>query len=272
MELSLSQAKPIPFQVESTDRLSFAIQRLSQGGIQLVLLDLMLPDSEGLDTFLKVRAQAAVPVVVLTGVADEGMAVKAVHSGAQDYLVKGQVTQELLVRALRYAVERHGLQEELRSLSLVDDLTGLNNRRGFLTLAKQQIKLADRTKRALLVLFADLDRMKWINDTFGHLEGDSALIEVGTIFKETFRYSDIVARYGGDEFATMAIEYTAETDELLISRLKRNLDIHNARPNRRYKLSLSVGTARYDPNQPISMEDLLAKADAAMYEQKRKST
>ncbi len=258
------------FEIEQAESLSEGLKRLSQGGIGLVLLDLGLPDSDGFDTFQKVHGQfPRVPVVVLTGFDDERLALRTVQEGAQDYLVKGQVHRNELVRALRYAVERHRLEEQLRNLSLVDELTGLHNRRGFLTLAAQQLKVADRTKRALLLLFADLDQMKWINDTFGHPEGDRALQETAAALKKTFRSSDIVARYGGDEFAVLAIEYAPVSDQVVRIRLQTNLDSLNADQGRRYPLSLSLGTTRYDPNQPLSLEELIAQADRSMYEEKR---
>ncbi len=262
--------KNTPFNLETADRLSSGLKRLAEGGIGLVLLDLGLPDAQGLETFSRIRSQVPrLPIVVLTGLDDERIAIKTVQEGAQDYLVKGQVSRTDLIRALRYAIQRHELQEELRSLSLVDEMTGLHNRRGFMTLAAQQLKLADRTKRASLLIFADLDQMKWINDHLGHAEGDRALIEVTEVLKETFRGSDIIARYGGDEFVILAIEYSAASDELVMGRLKKNLDHHNAQPSRRYKLDLSIGTARYDPEAPTSLEDLITQADAAMYRQKR---
>lgn len=157
---------------------------------------------------------------------------------------------------------------ELRSLSLVDDLTGLYNRRGFLFLAQQQVKIADRMKRGMLILFADVDDMKRINDTLGHREGDLALIETATILKETFREADIIARIGGDEFAVLTVEARKDSVEILRTRLQENLDARNAKGDPHYKLSISVGIARYDAESPCSIGDLLAQADALMYEQK----
>ena len=113
-------------------------------------------------------------------------------------------------RLRRQTLLREKLEEELLSLSITDPLTGLHNRRGFLSLAEQQLKLSDRNKRGMQLYFADLDGLKWINDTLGHEEGDKALIEAATVFKETFRTSDIIARLGGDEYAALAIDITEE--------------------------------------------------------------
>ena len=109
-------------------------------------------------------------------------------------------------RLRRQTVLREKFEEELLSLSIKDPLTGLHNRRGFLSLAEQQLKLSARNKRGVLLYFADLDGLKWINDTLGHQEGDNAIIEIATILKEASRESDIIARLGGDEYAVLAID------------------------------------------------------------------
>ncbi len=165
--------------------------------------------------------------------------------------------------------ERKRMEDALRTMSLVDELTGLYNRRGFFNLAEQQLKVSDRTKRRMMLLFADFDGLKRINDAFGHPEGDRALIEVADDLKETFRESDIVARIGGDEFVVLAIETDGVGTEILVTRLWKNLEARNARGGHCYKLSLSMGIARYDPEHPCSIDELLTQADRAMYEQKR---
>jgi diguanylate cyclase (GGDEF)-like protein/PAS domain S-box-containing protein len=163
--------------------------------------------------------------------------------------------------------DRKQLEERLRAMSIMDDLTGLYNRRGFLTLFQQQVKVADRTKKNMLLFFADLDKMKQINDTLGHQEGDKALIEIATILKEVFRESDIIGRMGGDEFAILVLDTTDETKEVLLKRLLNYLDDYNR--SRSYTLSLSIGIAPYDPKKPLSLDDLMAQADTLMYEEKR---
>ena len=169
----------------------------------------------------------------------------------------------------RDVTQRKQGEERLRTLSLVDDLTGIYKRRGFLTLAEQELKLANRLKRGMFLLFADLDDLKDINDTYGHQEGDRALIAVGNVIKETYRDPDIIARIGGDEFVVLAIEGASESSaENLRIRLNRNLGIFNARDKRRYTLMLSMGVVRYDPDHPASVEDLIAEADKRMYEEK----
>ncbi|MDD5223837.1 MAG: diguanylate cyclase [bacterium] len=160
------------------------------------------------------------------------------------------------------------LEEKLRELSLQDELTGLYNRRGFFTLAEQQLKIARRLDRKMFLLFADLDRMKWINDTLGHSEGDRALQEVANVLKETFRESDVIARIGGDEFVALLFESSDSGTEIYSLRLRDGFTVSKARESFNPPLSISVGVAEYDPEHPVSLEDLLARADELMYEDK----
>ncbi len=165
--------------------------------------------------------------------------------------------------------ERKQMEEKLHALSITDELTGLFNRRGFHTFAEHQLKLSKRLKKGLYMLYADLDNMKYINDTFGHQEGDMVLIETANILKECFRDSDVIARIGGDEFAIIPIGTAEDNVEIIVTRLKEKIAERNATGERKYRLSLSIGTALYDPSAPCSVADLLTKADEAMYEQKR---
>jgi len=156
---------------------------------------------------------------------------------------------------------------ELENLSLVDDLTGLYNRRGFLALARHQSRLALRNKTRFSIAFLDLDGLKQINDTLGHPEGDRALIEAAGVLKACFRTSDILARIGGDEFAV----FVADTDEKEIdARIHERIEGCNAASDRPYHVSFSMGIvcSTLQPNPTI--ETLLTKADSLMYEQKRK--
>ncbi|MCK9390379.1 MAG: PAS domain S-box protein [Syntrophales bacterium] len=165
--------------------------------------------------------------------------------------------------------DRKRMEAEILRLSITDQLTGLHNRRGFLSLAEQQLKLAERNKSGMLLFFADLDGLKWINDTLGHEEGDRALIEAATVFKETFRTSDIIARLGGDEYAALAVDITVASYEIFTARLQSLIDTRNNQENRRYRLSISVGFSYYDPENSCSIDELMASADKLMYEQKQ---
>jgi diguanylate cyclase (GGDEF)-like protein len=166
-----------------------------------------------------------------------------------------------------YITERYRMDEKLYTLSITDELTGLYNRRGFFALAEQQLKMSKRLKRDALLLSADMDNLKEINDTLGHKEGDLALIDTANILRESFRESDIIARIGGDEFVVLQIENIDVDSNMLTNRLQNNLEIHNTSRNK--KLSVSIGIIRCEPECPYSIEELLIEADKLMYKQKR---
>lgn len=185
---------------------------------------------------------------------------------------QSQPISELLMRAIRCAVNQYMLQRELGNLALRDQLTGLYNRRGFLALGDRQLKLGRRSGREILLFFADVDGLKQINDELGHAEGDLALVRAAQVLEKTFRDSDVVARFGGDEFAILAMEVSGHSETTIRSRLEHNLKELNARHSR-YTLSISLGAVRFDPTSsrsPTSIEQLMIRADEAMYEEKRR--
>ena len=165
--------------------------------------------------------------------------------------------------------ERKRMEGELRRLALTDDLTGLYNRRGFLTLAAQQLKLAHRMESGLSLAYADLDGLKRIKDTFGQEEGNAALCKTAEILKGTFRDSDIIARLGGDEFTVLVIETSDDSPEIIAGRLQEKLADYNAQRTHPHELSLSMGVAYLDPKSSVSIEELIAEADEKMFEHKR---
>ncbi|OGN75517.1 MAG: hypothetical protein A2X25_07310 [Chloroflexi bacterium GWB2_49_20] len=176
---------------------------------------------------------------------------------------------EFVSTQVAQAIERKRMEEEIRSLSLTDELTGLYNRRGFTLLAEQELKLAQRLKRSELLLFGDLDNLKMINDTWGHTQGDQALMEVGTILKETLRGTDIAARFGGDEFVVLAMDVSMESADILINHIQSALERSNQQGSRPFQLSISIGIATYDPEAPCTVSELIAQADGLMYAQKQ---
>jgi len=182
---------------------------------------------------------------------------------------ESQKVSNVLQLTVSCAVRQTLLEKELRSLALTDDLTGLYNRRGFLASATQQLRLARRNTQESLLFFCDLDNLKKINDSYGHGEGDLALVRAAEVLERTFRDSDILARLGGDEFAVLALEASSQYQEVILDRLETNLEKSSASESR-YELWLSVGVGRFDPRRPVSLGELMAQADQAMYEQKGK--
>ena len=177
--------------------------------------------------------------------------------------------RQAMLASLRDITELAQLRQELEALSLVDELTGLYNRRGFLTLARQQVKTAQRMARRLHLFFIDVDDLKQINDRLGHAEGDKALVAASQVLKSTFRGSDIVARMGGDEFAALALEGEDRVDEPVLARLEQNLRACRRQGLHPFRLSLSVGSTAFNPGDPRALEDLIREADQRMYLNKR---
>lgn len=258
------------FDLVHVDRLSEALRRLRREPFHLVLLDLRLSDSHGLDTLRQVQAKSpSLPILVLSGLNDEGIALRAVQNGAQDYLVKGQANGDLLARAIRYAVERKRAEERLIYLAQYDHLTGVANR----TLLRDRLLLAlARSKRKdqpVGLMFLDLDRFKAINDTLGHDIGDQLLKAVADRLKSCVRQMDTVARMGGDEFGILLEAIPSERG--LTTLAQRILDTI-AQPfvleGHQVFVTVSIGITVY-PTDDEDSNNLLKHADTAMYRAKQ---
>jgi diguanylate cyclase (GGDEF)-like protein len=269
----------------------------------LIITDILMPHMDGFSLVRRLRAEpllTAVPVIFHTDNYD----VSEIHrlaraSGIQHILRKPAEPQEIL-RAVHGSLkrpttpsrlpqtgqlQREHLQlladklyqknvelekanERLRSLSLTDGLTGLNNRRGFMILATGLLKFARRAGYSVYLLYIDLDSLKYINDRFGHAAGDAAITHFSRILAASFRDSDVIGRLGGDEFVILIIDASESDLQEIQARLQSNVDIHNLEAEEGHALSFSLGVIRADPQSSITMEELLSEADIAMYKHK----
>ena len=264
----LAEEPAHPFRLAHADRLSRGIEELARKATDLVLLDLSLPDSQGIETFAKVYAHSPkVPIIVLSGNDDQQLALHAVKSGAQDYLVKGKIDGALLLKSMQYSIERKHYQEELERQANYDALTGLPNRHLFHDRLKQAV-FAQRTARSIAVVFIDLDHFKVINDSLGHNFGDEVLRHVGERLMAAVREGDTVARLGGDEFVLILSDQTRED---VIFRTMRRLIAKVSDPivigDRELNITCSAGISLYPQDGP-DVQTLLKNADAAMYRAK----
>ena len=267
-----------------------ALQGVHRDPPTLILLDINMPEMNGYEVCQKLKASEAsaqIPVIFISALERLENKVQAFELGGVDYITKPFQEQEVLMRVKnqlliqkqrQQLIEQnqrleHEIQErlraeaEVRQLSVTDELTGLYNRRGFFLLAEQQLKIARRTQTSYFILFADLDGLKNINDTFGHEMGDRVIVDTGQILKETFREADIVARLGGDEFAVFIPTFSGDLSNFYI-RLQENIERFNEQSERAY-ISISLGVQSGDLNNEFSLEQLVAKADKLMYEHKR---
>ncbi|HEX9397646.1 MAG TPA: EAL domain-containing protein [Burkholderiales bacterium] len=264
----LGEDPDAPFTLNCADRLSSGLELLAAGETALVLLDLSLPDSMGLETFAKVYAHSpTVPIIVLTGNDDRTLALSAVKSGAQDYLVKGRLDRELLVRAMHYSIERKAYQVQLEHQANYDTLTGLPNR-NLLNDRLRQAVYGKRTPRNTAVVFMDLDHFKFVNDSLGHSVGDKLLKGMSERLRAVLREGDTVGRVGGDEFV---IILNGQSNEEVIFRAMQRIAARVSEPitieGKELYVTCSAGISLY-PQDGEDVDTLLKNADAAMYRAK----
>jgi diguanylate cyclase (GGDEF)-like protein len=258
----LETADPGGFDVAVAVDLRTAVQRLLDEGADCVLLDLGLPDADGLEALEQVRTAAiGAPIVVLSGRDDDALALAAVEAGAQEYLVKGSVDGRALARALRHGVERSRQRRELARQALHDGLTGLPNRTLFADRLRQALSRLARTHSCLAVMFLDLDDFKAVNDTGGHAAGDALLRDVAEKLGGVLRGGDSAARIGGDEFVVLCedvegIEDARTVAERILAELPASASLG---------VTLAIDGAGDD-----CPDALLREADAAMYAVKRR--
>lgn len=170
-----------------------------------------------------------------------------------------------LVREIR---ERKKAEEAVRQMAISDSLTGLLNRRGFFLQAQKQYELACRNASPSILVFADLDGLKVVNDTYGHRDGDQMIVDAGAVLKMVLRQSDVVARVGGDEFVVFSME--CEQPEIIVKRIHDTVERFNSDNRRHYRLSLSVGVVVCEPDDTVSLEKMVEQADEAMYREKQR--
>ena len=236
--------------------------RLAAGGVDVVLVDAAASPEGAIDALVRSRIEAPdVPVVLLAAAGDaNNTGALALRTGAQDWLTRDPLDGHLLVRVLRHAIERERLQAALRQLALTDELTGLYNRRGFLTLADHHLRLAPRT-RGLLIASVEVPGVKLVSETYGRVEGDRAVVAAAAILRDCFRASDVVARVVVNDFAVLVLDAAEETEDLITPRLGDQVKRHNREhPEARVPLALMVGMARYDSAMPPVAETLVRQA------------
>ncbi len=265
-----------------------SIRVINEKKPDVVIMDIMLSgDMDGIEAADIIQNKLSVPVIFLTAHNDEGTLARVRSRSPYGYILKPFRNKEVgiavdLVRQ-RHEIEQKlvdncsKLEDEVRrrrerekhlcEMSMMDDLTGLYNRRGFNVLFRQQKEIARRTERAMAVCFIDLDGMKDINDKWGHTEGDRALMDAARILENTYRSTDVIARWGGDEFAVLMINVGSDLHEEVAMRLQSKIIQYN-RATSGFKLSMSMGMALYDIHNDMSGEEIVRIADEMMYREK----
>lgn len=259
----LAEVPEAPFEIEWVDGLGKGLQKLESGRVDLLLLDLCLPESRGLATFTMAHECAPeVPIIVLTGLDDHELGLKAVRDGAQDYLVKGQLEGPALVRSMQHALVRHRLQGDTEGFCLKDPLTGLYNRQGFMVLGEQFLRFADNSGRPLALVCADVEGLGNINQNFGLMDGDRALQRVGRALSEAFKQANLLARVGGDEFACMCLGSAGWPQWDFKELFEESVRPRTLEEQRPYSLAVTWGLSVYDPAKPVALAALIKRAES----------
>lgn len=266
-----------------------SIQAVEELKPDVVIMDIILQGkTDGIDAAEKIKNDYKIPIIFLTTSTDDTVVKRATTQVPYGYLLKPYRSMELGI-IIELARERHSLEQvlvqknlrlteeldrsrtlekKLLEISLVDELTGLYNRRGFNQLSRQQAEIAKRTGKGMLLCFFDLDHMKHINDAYGHPEGDNTLTAAAAILRKVFRNSDIIARWGGDEFAVLMINAEGVEIGSIEGRIKDTVDEYNDTADHRYIVSMSWGIVKYDPASPVEIDELVSRADSMMYRNK----
>ena len=248
-----------------------AMSLLSTEPFDFVFLDLNLGEGTvgGIDLLNSLQENKVdIPAIVVTGSGDELRAVEAMKSGAYDYLVKDNLTADLLERTMRNARQRHLLQQErahmvekLRELSVTDELTGLANRRSLDRKLEEEVRRSERTSHVFSALMIDLDHFKQVNDRYGHQTGDDVLKQCAAALRENVRAADFVARYGGEEFCVLLPVTPPKGGHRLAEKLRKAVkDLPDPVP------TISIGVAFWQPH--MTAEEVLRRADEALYKAK----
>lgn len=260
------------FLLVRVDTLLAAIEKIHEEPFNTILLDLNLNDSSGLENVRAIhQANPDIPIVVLSGHDDTETALNAIRGGAQEYLVKGHLNSRVLGLAIRSSIERKAYERHLFGLANKDELTGLANRRAFLDYLNQSIMRATRWQRSECVMFMDVNRFKLVNDTLGHDVGDLLLKEIAALLRTQLRASDMVARFGGDEFvvhldtdSNIAHEDGVKTAQKISDAFRGPLSVGG----HEIQTGVSIGIAFY-PEHGRDTATIIQNADEAMYRAKK---
>ena len=272
-----------------------ALALLNDSPVDLILSEYFLPDGNGIDILRSLNdSKLEIPVVIITGQGNETVAAEVIDEGAYDYLPKNKISKKSLFRSITNTVEKFGLEKEIKisqgklaemsslekdmkqaqiqlaEMSTRDELTGLYNRRYFIEFLDRELARAKRYKRNLGFCMIDLDKFKYINDTYGHLAGDMVLSDIGRMFDEHFRQGDLICRYGGEEFAVILPDTSLKSAVAVCERLRKKILSHKFKYNSSdFSISISIGVALYNNLVHKSSNELVSTADQALYQAKK---
>lgn len=251
-----------------------AFQMLKTERIDLILLDYILPSGNGVQFLTELEEkEIEIPTVMVTGEGDEEIASRVIQIGAYDYLPKANISNQSLSRVITNAMEKYRLKGEVKNamkrmaeMSTRDELTGLYNRRYFMDILDRGVAEANRYTKDLVLCMFDLDHFKKVNDTYGHPAGDKVLIEVSKILNNSIRKSDIPCRYGGEEFVVLFPSTDLADAQSFCERFRKKVEAHSTPyESSEVRITVSIGVVKYVHSKNESPEDLIKRADKALY-------
>ncbi|MDY6791050.1 MAG: diguanylate cyclase [Thermodesulfobacteriota bacterium] len=253
-----------------------AIDILKTNTIQVVITDIMLPEMSGFELTELIIKEYDSDVIIITGYSDIYSYEEAIKAGASDFIIKPVRFEELLLRLQKVLSERElakdrvRMMEKLQKLAITDGLTKLHNSRSFYSQLEVEVDRNNRYKRSLALMLMDIDHFKKYNDTYGHLEGDKALVKIAQTIKSCLRKLDSAYRYGGEEFTVILPETSCEEAHTVAQRIKSALNAENFTPQeaKEGNITISIGVTEYYPGEQLS--EFIQRADKAMYKSKEK--
>jgi len=254
----LGEREGLPVRLTRVERLGDGLSHLAEEEFDLVLLDLDLPDSSGLDTVARTyRAAPNVPIVAVTANGDSSLATSILLAGAQDYISKHNMTKELLTRVVGYAIGRQAFQDSLRRSTLVDPATGLYTHDVFLALAGRDLKLAERRNDSVVFMAFYTGGLRRLGAAMGPEQEQRVAADFARMLRATFRETDLLGRVGPDSFAVLALDVTSEGRSVIAARVRRAMNTLTSHPE---LLGIKVGAVSPKTGVPVSAQQLLAEA------------
>jgi two-component system, cell cycle response regulator len=250
---------------------------LDKGRIDLVLMDNQMPGKSGMEWLAEIAKKQLAPVVMLTGSGTEEIVAQAFQEGAIGYLPKGSLSREKLSNIIDVALDKWTRlqqamadKERLEQLATFDSLTGLYNRRAILGKLRELINLANRYKEDFSLSMLDIDHFKKVNDRYGHLTGDQVLEEIATLIRRNIRDTDIVGRYGGEEFIIILPKTALSSSWVVAERLRTIIEKAEMKDpaGNVFTITVSQGLAGWERDEDAA--SLISRADEALYKAKEK--
>jgi len=251
-----------------------ALGFLEKKRVDIIIADVRMPGVNGFELTKVVKEKYDADVIIITGYGRDFQYEEAIEKGASEFIVKPIRLRELIVRLRRVLRERallaqqRQLENQLRELTITDDLTKLHNMRHFYVQLQLEMDRASRYENPLSLLLLDVDRFKQYNDTYGHLEGDKILMELGRVILECLRKSDTAYRYGGDEFMVVLPQTLGKEARNVAERIRARFPAeYSRREPDRIDTTLSIGVVSHRPKEDLS--ELVKRADQAKYKAKK---